>query len=598
MRIESVSPQPVRTEQAEQLKNVEVGDVIKGKVIEATENTVTIKTPGGQIVTASLLTGADIRKGALIELFVNRIADGKVFAEIRNEAVKQPDLEAKVQDLLMRLNLPVNEKNVEAAKLLVKYNLPVDKAALTELINTARNAESLKQADVSGKLGLLFSGIDIKSAPVEVLNKVVLLSEAEVKKVSEAQPVEQEDSIDTIQAKPTAEGEPITVEARVEDGDMVTRLIKKLVESEKRINQRAVEQSQPDTESDDATDVDIKNIDTKVADARVVDSMTAVTAGTTDIKTKTAVVEGAEGQRMQVEQQSEEDYSFERQALVLLKKLGIEAGQDIKQLIGQAAKALNAVSESNMEKLAFLISKDLEITPHNLERLSRNINNTDKISEFLEQLQQQVDSENNGELKEIKEDIRRIFLRPDQVEQKEDVKEQLKDIIRLGEKIEKLLERSHVQNTEIRETLSNLKDNIDFVKHVNQYNNYLQIPVMMNENTATAKLYVFKDGKRNKKVDPQNATILIALDLKHIGHIESLVNIHQKNVFVTFRIEDRKTGDLIDRQTGLLKDALSAKGYNLSLIKVINLDQPFNLISLEEMVSERIHDKMHIDMRV
>ncbi len=577
MRIESAGPQPVRTEKTEQLKNVEAGDVIKGKVTEATANTVTIRTPGGQVLTASLPAGMEIRKGTLVELLVNRVTEGTVFAEVRSKGAKAPDLEAKVQALLMRLNLPVNEKNMEAAKLLIKYNLPVDSKSLSELINLSRNVENLKQADVSGKLGLLFSGIDLPNAPVEVLNKVVLLSEPEIKKTSEAQPDVKESAVDTEQEKPAAESpivraQTVRSQEEAEETDPVVKLLQKLMESEKRIDPQGTEQLQPKTEGDKA----------KAAGVKLDDQ-----AALPDIKAKTMTAE-----------QVEEGSSFERQALGLLKKLGVNAGQDIEQLIGKAVKVLNTVSQSNMEKLAFLLSKDLEITPKNLEQLTKNLNDTDKLSEFLQKLQQQVESENNLELKEIKEDIRRIFLKPGQVEQKEDVQAQLKDILRLGEKIERLLERQGTQNPEIRETLSGLKDNIDFIRHINQYNNYLQIPVMMNDNAATAKLYVFKEGKRNKKVDPQNATILIALDLKHIGRIESLVSIHQKNVSVTFRTGDRKTGNLIDHQTGMLREALNAKGYTLSPVKVIQLEQSFNLISLEEVISEQSQDKMHIDMRV
>lgn len=94
--------------------------------------------------------------------------------------------------------------------------------------------------------------------------------------------------------------------------------------------------------------------------------------------------------------------------------------------------------------------------------------------------------------------------------------EQLKDIAKLGEKLESYLNKSGDKDPEIRDALSNLKDSIDFIRSINQHSNYLQLPLIINGDTSTAKLYVFKEGKRNKQINPGDATIVIVLDLTNL----------------------------------------------------------------------------------
>jgi flagellar hook-length control protein FliK len=240
----------------------------------------------------------------------------------------------------------------------------------------------------------------------------------------------------------------------------------------------------------------------------------------------------------------------------------------------------------------------MEITPKNLGMLIKNIENSDGISQFIDKLQQRIIVEDNPELKEIKESIKKVFLEPRQVENSKEVAEQLKDIAKLGERLENYLNSSGNKNPEARDALSNLRDSIDFIRSINESNNFMQIPLMINGDTSTAKLYIFKEGKRGKAINPDNATILVALDLKSLGHLESMIGVKGKTVNVTFRVENKSIGDMLEKQSLMLKNSLGEKGYSLSPVRIISLEQPFSLLSLEAMINEGGSGKIHFDMRV
>jgi hypothetical protein len=539
MRIDASSLIMMKPEFLEMLKNMELGDVLKGRVMEVLENSISIRTAAGQFFTAVLQDNIEIRKGAFVELIIKDIVDGQVFAEIKGKSAPN-DFDAKVAQMLKEMNLPVNEKNMQAAKLLFKYNMPLNRDSIVSLTNLHSSIENLNRSH-EGKIGLLFSELDLKEAPVEVLNRTAIVTEAEISKMMDKLEKVQENEQAVIKETESATGK--------HDGSS------EVSEANKQVEKPLLEQYHQSGR-------EIQPEDTKQAEL-VGSKLNADKAETLDI----------------------------------LAKMGVELDNKVKEFAVKADRMLQVFKDIDMEDLTFLLSKNMEVNQRNVEQLVRHKNNEDKISEFLGRLQNLIEEDESQELKSISDSISRVFLKPDEIQEPEQIKEKYQEIIKLGERLERLLEEDSLRNGNIREVLSNLKDNIDFIKSINQFSNYLQIPININNNTETAKLYVFKEGKRNKAIDPRNATILLALDLPHSGHLESLVAVQGKSINITFRIEDKRVGELIKNHSEELGNSLSAKGYSLKPIKIINLGEPFSLMVLESMMNNN-KDRVHFDERV
>jgi len=538
MRIDASSLISIKPELYELLKNLNIGDTLRGRVLEALGNSIAVRTASGQIITALLQEGEKIPKGAFVELSVSSIADGKIFAELKTEN-KAIDMDAKVSGLLRQLSLPVDEKNMEAAKLLIKYKLPVDKEAIINIAGLQKSIESMNRSS-EGRVGLLLSGLDIMNTPVDVLNKVVVSWSSGLVK-------QEATESDFVKSDNTA--------ARIIEPE------EKVIEEEK---QAEVKKENPG----------------KIENKHEQSSRQIKPAIEEDINT------------------AAKDNSKSSELLKILDKLGIETGSEVKRLTGQVAGILSSIESTNMEALTYLVSKEMKITPKNLSFLIKNIENKGGISEFLDKLQLRVNTQDNPELKEIKESIKKIFLEPQQIEDSKEVHKQLEDIVKLGEKLEHYLLNKDNFDPEIKDALSNLKNNIEFIRDINQHNNFVQIPVIINGDTATAKLYVFKEGKRGKVINPEDATVVVALDLKSLGHLESMIKVTGKAVNVTFRVENKIIGTIIDNNSPALKSALKEKGYSLNPVRVISIEQPFSLLSLEAMINESSTEKIHFDMRV
>ena len=580
MRIDASSLLSIKPELMELLKNLEVGDTLKGRVLEALGSSIAIRTASGQVFTALLQESAKIPKGAFVELIVSSIADGKVFAELKTES-KVTDMDAKVSELLRQISLPVDEKNIEAAKLLIKYKLPVSKEAIMNITGLQKSIDNLNQSS-EGRIGLLLSGLDLKNTPVDVLNRIVLNWSADlVNPESPETAFEKQGNSAAVIIAPEENSQEAEKSAVTNANQVVVKEEnnEKSTGNSKEIK-NMLKQDSTEIHKQDSTEMhkDIgKNIKPVIEDGLRM-----------PIKDNSSHINNS----------SDTDDSKATELIKMLDKLGIESGSEVKRFTGQVADILASIKSTDMEALTYLVSKEMKITPKNLGFLIKNIENSDGISKFLDKLQQRVTIEDNPELKEIKESIKKIFLEPRQIEDSKEVSEQLKDVARLGEKLEHYLNSTDNKDPEIRNALSNLRDNIDFIRDINQHSNFTQLPIIINGDTSTAKLYVFKEGKRSKQINPEDATVVIALDLNSLGHLESMIRVKGKAVNVTFRVGNKSIGNIIEKHELLLKRAMEEKGYSLSPVRVISLEQPFSLLSLEAMINESGSEKIHFDMRV
>ncbi|HYE11155.1 MAG TPA: flagellar hook-length control protein FliK, partial [Patescibacteria group bacterium] len=201
------------------------------------------------------------------------------------------------------------------------------------------------------------------------------------------------------------------------------------------------------------------------------------------------------------------------------------------------------------------------------------------------------------DVKEIKQELKKLFLKPELLQDKEKAAESFKDIVKLGGKLETLIKEQGMESKIDTSVLQDIKSNMDFIRNINTNINYLQIPIQMNEKNTTAEIYVFNNKKRSKSVNPENATILIALDLDKLGHLESLISVNKKTVDITFKVEKSSFKKVIGNGAEVLKQALEARGYSLNPLKLIDIKEKFNLLELEELISVD-SGQLHVDIKV
>lgn len=115
----------------------------------------------------------------------------------------------------------------------------------------------------------------------------------------------------------------------------------------------------------------------------------------------------------------------------------------------------------------------------------------------------------------------------------------------------------------LQQPVQNLKENLQFMKALNQVFTYLQLPVQFKNQTASAELYVLSK-KRTKESKSEALSVLLHLELVNLGLINIYLNLQDnRQLQADFYIEDKETGRLVNEHLTDLAEALQKKSYHL-----------------------------------
>ena len=114
---------------------------------------------------------------------------------------------------------------------------------------------------------------------------------------------------------------------------------------------------------------------------------------------------------------------------------------------------------------------------------------------------------------------------------------------------------------EMQEQTHKLMEYVRLLNNIDQFA-YMQLPVQFGEDRRAAELYLFKK-KGGRKPDPENVNILLALDLEHMGHWESLMNIRKKDVSMQMEVRGEREKEHFRENTVMLHELLAEAGFKL-----------------------------------
>ena len=134
------------------------------------------------------------------------------------------------------------------------------------------------------------------------------------------------------------------------------------------------------------------------------------------------------------------------------------------------------------------------------------------------------------------------------------------------------------QNSSIGKEVNNLKQNIDFLNQINQFANYVQIPLKMSGGNANAQLYVYADKDKLKGKD-DNFSAALQLNMDNLGCVNVYVTMQGKNVETNFTLQDDETLDFISNNIDILNRKIEKLGYNITTKLIV--DEDINEISDE-----------------
>ena len=128
------------------------------------------------------------------------------------------------------------------------------------------------------------------------------------------------------------------------------------------------------------------------------------------------------------------------------------------------------------------------------------------------------------------------------------------------EKIVEALKSVGQENTGFAQTAADIQSNVEFMNQINQAYTYVQIPLQMSGQNASAELFVYTNKKALAEGD-RELTAFLHLDLDHLGATDVSVKMKNKQVSTNFYLDDDASYQLISLNIDRLEKRLQEKGY-------------------------------------
>lgn len=144
------------------------------------------------------------------------------------------------------------------------------------------------------------------------------------------------------------------------------------------------------------------------------------------------------------------------------------------------------------------------------------------------------------------------------------------------EKITEALKSIGQENTGFARTAADIQGNVEFMNQINQAYTYVQIPLQMSGQNASAELFVYTNKKALAEGD-RELTAFLHLDLDHLGATDVSVKMKNKQVSTNFYLDDDASYQLISLNVDRLEKRLQEKGYQCN-VSVINEAKHVNFV--------------------
>ncbi len=149
-------------------------------------------------------------------------------------------------------------------------------------------------------------------------------------------------------------------------------------------------------------------------------------------------------------------------------------------------------------------------------------------------------------------------------------------------KIADVLSNAADKNSTLMKNITSLSQNVEFMNHLNQVYNYVQLPLKFLNENAHGDLYVYTNKKNLMKKEGE-ISALLHLDMENLGKVDVYVSMQGEKVSTNFKLEKEESLQLIEDNIHILNDHLESRGYSMQC-ELMLADKNINVI--EELLAD------------
>lgn len=137
-----------------------------------------------------------------------------------------------------------------------------------------------------------------------------------------------------------------------------------------------------------------------------------------------------------------------------------------------------------------------------------------------------------------------------------------------------------------------MKENINFMKLLNETFAYMQLPLKLQNQNAHGDLYVYTN-KEKRKQNPEQISVLLHLDMEHLGMVDVKLEKDHNEVKASFYLDNHSALQLLQNNTSMLENALLEKGY-ICTVHVESQDKP---VTVNDFLNTKIASNTSNEMK-
>ncbi len=127
---------------------------------------------------------------------------------------------------------------------------------------------------------------------------------------------------------------------------------------------------------------------------------------------------------------------------------------------------------------------------------------------------------------------------------------------------------------------------------------FVQIPVQMGEHRTTAELYVMKRKGGKKTIDPEDVTVVVALDTQNMGRVESVIKVERKAVALHAKVPEEAVAEHMRTGSARLHSLLTDIGYKLSDFNARLQDNKVTPLNVEKRMEGEYRPPRGMDFKI
>lgn len=168
-----------------------------------------------------------------------------------------------------------------------------------------------------------------------------------------------------------------------------------------------------------------------------------------------------------------------------------------------------------------------------------------------------------------------FLMNPKDIAEDKFVKKYYERTMDLSDQLAKLMTETGKTDTDFSKTVTNLRENTNFMNQINELYNYVQLPLKMNDSHANGDLYVYARKKgRGTGGEDGKLTALLHLSMENLGNMDIFLTLKEgQNLSTKFTLEKEEMIDFIESHIDELNERLIKKGYNLGTTFVGKKDE-------------------------